>query len=162
MKKILLLPIVLLLFAACGRPAAVRFEPERYFTADFTLETGDYIIEGTLKCSAYNDIRLTFTHPALLRYFTVRAAEDGFETDVAGAADEIEARQVPTFAPVRILCEAVRVAVFTQTAFTQNEAGEYETRVPVGNVSVTVAFGPDGGLKSIVCPESRLKVRFAE
>ena len=75
MKKTALpiLIFLLLLFAACGRPAPVLREPVRYFTADLLLENGDYIIEGALVCSAYDDIRLSFTHPALLRFFTVRA-----------------------------------------------------------------------------------------
>ena len=160
MKKTALLLSLLLLLSACGGPAAVRFEPERYFTLDFTLETGDYIIEGTLDCRAYEDLRLSFTHPALLGYFTVRYSSDGYITDVAGAGDEIAARQVPTLAPIRVFCEAVRAAVFTQTPFIQNGAGDYETAVPVGNVAVTVTFGPDGMLKSVACAERKLKVKF--
>ena len=159
MKKAAIL-LLIFLFAACGRPAAVRFEPERYFTLDFTLETGDYIIEGEIACNAYDDIRLSFTHPALLRYFTVRVSSDGYATDVAGAGDEIAARQVPTFAPISVLCGAVRTAVFTQTPFTENAAGEYETQVPVGNAAVTVTFGPDGMLRRIECAETKLRVTF--
>ena len=160
MKKTAMLLSLLLLLAACGRPAAVRFAPERHFTLDFTLESGDYTIEGALTCSAYNDLRLSFTHPALLKYFTVRVSTEGYVTDVAGVGDEIAARQVPTFAPVSVLCEAVRAAVFTQTPFTKNAAGEYETRTPVGGAEVTVTFGQDGMLKEIVCPETKLKIQF--
>lgn len=160
MKRTALLLSLMLLLSACGRPAAVHFEPNRYFTLDFTLETGDYIIEGKVTCNAYNDIRLSFTHPPLLGYFTVRATAEGFVTDVAGAGDTIDARQVPTFAPVNILCEAIRTAVFTRTPFTKNDAGDYETRFPLGNAEVTVTFGPEGTLKSIVCPERKLRVKF--
>ena len=160
MKKTLLLFAFLLLLSACGGPAAVRFEPERDFTLDFTLETGDYIIEGALDCRAYDDLRLSFTHPALLSYFTVRYSADGYLTDVAGAGDAIEARQVPTFAPVSVLCEAVRTAVFTQTPFTKNDADEYQTQVPVGSAAVTVTFGQDGMLRRIECAERKLRVTF--
>jgi hypothetical protein len=160
MKKTAFLLSLLLLLSACGGPAAVRFEPERSFTLDFTLETGDYTIEGTLDCRAYDDLRLSFTHPALLGYFTVRYSSEGYLTDVAGAGDEIAARQVPTLAPVRVFCEAVRAAVFTQTPFTLSSAGEYETQVPVGNVTVTVTFGQDGMLREIVCAETKLRVTF--
>ena len=159
MKKTALL-LSLLLLAACGRPAAVRFEPNRYFTLDFTLETGEYIIEGAVICNAYNDIRLSFTHPPLLGYFTMRATDEGFVTDVAGAGDTIDARQVPTFAPINILCEAIRTAVFTRTPFTKNDAGDYETRFPLGNAEVTVTFGPEGTIMEIECSERKLKVQF--
>ena len=159
MKKTALI-LSLLLLAACGRPAAVRFDPVRCFTLDFTLETGDYIIEGALDCRAYEDLRLSFTHPALLRYFTVRYSSDGYITDVAGAGDGIEARQTPTLAPIRVFCEAVRAAIFTQTPFAETAAGGYETQVPVGNAIVTVTFGQDGMLRRIECAERKLRVTF--
>ena len=160
MKKTVLLLLCALLLASCAKPAAVRFEPARSFASDFTLETGDYIIEGRLTCNAYDDIRLSFTHPALLSYFTVRASSEGYTTDVAGAADEIEARQVPTFAPINILCEALRTAVFTQTQFTKTEAGELETRVPVGGAEAAVVFSPEGAVREIRCERQKLKVSF--
>ena len=162
MKKTAL-PILislLLLFSACGRPAAVRFEPVRYFTADLSLENGDYIIEGRLVCNAYDDIRLSFTHPAMLRFFTVRAASEGFFTEVAGVPDTIEARIVPTFAPVNVLCVALRRAVFENNEFTRAEDGGYAASIPIGGRTATVKFDADGYITGIDCPETELKVKF--
>ena len=160
MKKLALLFALLLLFAACGRPAPVRFEPERYFTAAFSLENGDYIIEGEIRCCAYDDIRLSFTHPALLRFFTVRAAPEGFFTDVAGVPDTVEARRMPTFAPINVLCEALRRAVFEHNEWTRAADGGCETKIPIGGRTVTARFDADGYMTGIDCPETDLKVRL--
>ncbi len=160
MKKTALLFALLLLFAACGKATAAPFEPARYFTAAFSLENGDYIIEGEIRCCAYDDIRLSFTHPALLRFFTVRATAEGFFTDVAGVPDTVEARRVPTFAPINVLCEVLRRAVFEHNEWTRAADGGCETKIPIGGRTVTARFDADGYMTEIDCPETDLKVRL--
>jgi len=155
-----ILIFLLLLFAACGRPAPVLREPVRYFTADLLLENGDYIIEGALVCSAYDDIRLSFTHPALLRFFTVRATSEGFYTEVAGVPDSIEARRVPTFAPINVLCEALRRAVFENNERVPAEDGGCTAEISIGGRTATAKFNADGYITEIDFPETELKVKF--
>ncbi len=153
MKKALCALCALLMLAGCGKTAAARFAPRHPFTAAFSLYRGDYEITGTLECRAYNDIRLTFTHPEALCFLTLTAGEEGLTASVAGVPDTVSFGELPAAAPLKTLVFALRQAVFRQNAFTRAETG-FETVVPLQGGPAACRFSPEGLPRSIRCGDT--------
>ena len=160
MKKLLAALAACVLLAGCALPRAA-FSPLRYFTGAFTLAHGDYAVEGNITCNSYEDIRLAFTHPQALRFFTVTLTSGAVLTDTAGKADEIALPELPAAAPLRLLGEALRKSVYGPADFTPR-GEDYIAALSLDGTAAECVFAPDGEIKEIRCPAADVSVTFYE
>ena len=144
-----LLLLFILLFAACARAPEDTFAPVRDFAAAFRLDGGEIPIAGTLRVYAYDDMRMTFTSPEALTPCTLVLTPDGCKMDVGGMSDETAAWELPEDAPVLLIGEALRAAIFTKQSFTQDKNGDYAVRLSLSGGGAAVTFSPDGLLREI-------------
>lgn len=158
MKKlcVCLLLAVLLAAAGCGKPP---FTPALPRQTGFRLQAEAYRIEGTLTCAPGGEIRLRFTYPAALETLTAVFTGEAFRFDIAGAADTVKKEELPTFAPVLLLCEPLLQALSAQQAFTK-DGGEYTAALPYGGETVFCRFAPDGQIRQIRCEAKNITIDF--
>ena len=160
MKKVCACALLLLLLApGCGITPPTPFAPASLPETGFTLQTGETRIEGTLACDPAGEIRLRFSSPPALTYLTATYADEVFRLDVAGAADTVAARELPTFAPVLLLCETLRDALFTQREF-KKDGGAYVAALTYGGEKVACRFSPDGRIRRIDCEAKQITIDF--
>lgn len=147
-----ILSCILLCFSGCGgSPFAPDFSPQRAFSLSMTAKINGKTFAGALTCDSYESLSLTFTDPPELTRFSVRTEEDGFVMDVGGSEDAVAAGQMNASAPLRLLFDAVKTAVFTNHgAFVRDrDGGVFTAGLTVNGVPVTVTFDEDGFLTDV-------------
>ncbi len=116
-----------------------------------TASVGEKEYEGSLICRSYEELALSFTSPPSLAPFSVRTEGNGYAVDVGGVKDTAGAETWPPDAPIRLLMESVRTAVFTNHgAWVYDKASDcFAAALTVNGVPVTVTCGKDGTLRSL-------------
>ena len=151
--------LALCLLAGCAR-SVPEAQPQRYFTAGFTLRRGEAVIEGTVAVLAYDDLRLTFTRPQILSYLTLRRTAEGFEADIAGAGDEIAHRTLPTAAPVNVLCDTLREVLYGHPEWSADGDGTLTARTFLGDAEVLTLLDAEGYPARIACEQKEIYIDF--
>ena len=157
MKKFFfgILAFVLLVLSGCeGTPFAPDFAPLRAFSLSMTAQINEKAFAGTFICDSGGALTLSFTDPPELACFSVREQDGALLTDTGGAADAFGADELPPGAPLRLLFDAVRAAVFTNHgAFVRDKThGVYTAELTVNGGPVTATFDEDGRLTSLLAP----------
>lgn len=157
-KLISVIILTAVLLSACIRAEAPsllqkRFEPERYINTGFSMNTGDYEIEGNVMVSSYEDIIFTFTYPEALSYMTLRVSSEGYFADIGGSEDELSPEELPDNAPVKLFAESLKAVLFEKNEFTENKNGEYLTERVILGKTVTATFTAEDKIKEIACGE---------
>ena len=106
---------------------------------------------GTLTCDSFERASLTFLAPEELSGVTAAREGGGYAIDVNGMTDALPEGSLSRDAPLRLLFDAVREAVYTNHgAFVKDrETGAYTAELTVNGQRVTVAFSEDGRLKAL-------------
>ena len=125
-----------------------------------TATIGGKTSEGVLTCLSYEELSLSFTSPPSLSPFSVRTEGESYAVDVGGVTDTVGAGTWPPDAPLRVLLDAARAAVFTNHgAWVYDKTNDrFTAALTVNGTPATVTCGRDGYLQSIVSP--RLTAAF--
>ena len=142
---------VFLLSGCEGLPLAPDFAPQRAFSVILTATVNGRRFAGVMTCDSYESLSLALSAPEELAGFTVRTEGGGYRIGLNGLADDLPRDDLKPDAPLRLLFDAVRAAVFTNHgAFTRDkEAGCYSAALTVNGLPVTAAFTEDGLLRSL-------------
>lgn len=153
--------LIVILFSGCeGAPFAPDFSCRQAFTLAMTAEIGGKPSEGVLTCRSYEELEISFTSPPSLAPFSVRTEGENFAVDVGGVTDTVGAGTWPPDAPLRVLLDAARTAVFTNHgAWVYDKANDrFTAALTVNGTPVTVTCGRDGYLQSF--SSTRLTATF--
>ena len=106
---------------------------------------------GELSCGSYESLSLTVTEPEETAGFSVSTQDGGYRIRMNGLTDDLPQGFLKPGAPLRLLFDAVRAAVFTNHgAFVrEKETGGYTADLTVNGVPVSVSFTEDGLLRTI-------------
>ena len=142
---------VFLLSGCGGLTFAPDFAPLRAFSLSVEATVNGKPFAGELVCASYEEISLTLTAPEELRGLTVSAADSGYRIELDGMTDDLPRDRLPPNAPLRLLFDAVRAAVFTNHgAFAgDRETKTYTAALTVNGQPVTVVFSEDGSLNHL-------------
>ena len=154
MKKIILSALLLipLLLSGCGGTlSAPDFLPLQAFSLSMTVRIHEKDFRGALTCRSYEEIEVDFTDPPGLSVFSVRTEGEGYAVRIGEYEDDVAKDFWPAGAPLRLLIETVRTAVFTNHgAFAPDgETGGYSAPLTVCGAPVTAFFDRDGMLTEI-------------
>jgi len=147
-SKIISIFIIILLLCSCS-DSSVRFEPERFVDAGFTLNTGDYEIRGNVKALSYEDITFTFTYPEGLSYLTLKVTSEGYFTDVGGAKDEMLPDELPDNAPIKLFAQSIKTFLFEQNEYVKDDDGSVFTERLIFGETVKAVFDESGYIREI-------------
>lgn len=157
-----LLCIVLLLSGCGGAVPGPDFAPRQAFVLEMTAEVNGRVFRGELACDSFEQASLTFWEPEELAGVTVAREGGGYTIDVNGMRDSFPEKLLERDAPLRLLFDTVRAAVYTnQCAFEKDkEAGTYTAALTVNGRQATVVFTADGNLKRLTA--DRLTAAFQQ
>ncbi len=116
-----------------------------------TVRIHEKDFRGALTCRSYEEIEVDFTDPPGLSVFSVRTAGEGYAVRVGDVEDDVAKDFWPEGAPLRLLIETVRTAVFTNHgAFApEGDGGGCSAALTVCGAPVTASFDRDGLLTEI-------------
>ena len=116
-----------------------------------TAQINEKTFIATLTSRSYEEIGLDFTDPPGLSVFSVRTEGEGYAVRVGDCEDSVAKDFWPEGAPLRLLIETVRTAVFTNHgAFEKDASTEgYTAALTVCGAPVTATFDRDGLLTEI-------------
>ena len=119
-----------------------------------TAEINGHSFAASLTCESYESMSLAFTAPPAFSYFSVRTEGTGYAMDVGGVPDETAAEELNGGAPLRLLFDTIKTAVFTNHgAFVRDkENGVYAAGLTVNGSPVSVVFDAEGYLRSLTAP----------
>ncbi len=119
-----------------------------------TAQVNGKAFSGVMTCGSYESLALSFTDPPAFSYVSVRTEGTGYAMDVAGSGDAVAGNALPDQAPLRLLFDGIKTAVFTNHgAFIRDrENGVYTAALTVNGSPVSVAFDEEGCLRSLTAP----------
>ena len=143
------------MLSGCGGSSfAPDFAPQRAFALPMTAQINGNDYAAVLTCDPGGSLLLNFTGPPELSCFSVRTADGGYVMDAGGLEDRMEASELYGDAPLRLLLDTVKTAVFTNHgAFVRDrENGVYTADLTVNGADVRVVFDAEGYLLSLTAP----------
>lgn len=155
-----LLLLLSLLSSCAGVISPAHFEPERNFTRTFYLDSEGVIIEGEIKVYSDRDMRISYSAPDGLRFFSCAFDGEGIKTEVDSHEDYISFDALPDNSPVKLLFLSLAKFIFTNVEFTKDEDGNFVAEEKILGSVTRGVFSPDGSVSEIRNEEYSLYINF--